>query len=383
VLSGDDHDFDNIHYVVPPQKTQMTLLYAGSDGATDPQGLRYYLQLAVGGDPLRQVDVKVLEQDLGPLTDPVPPGLAVVSRPLSAAEQAALQQYVDNGGTLVLAPKDRQGAEAIPKFVEGAELRESAESGSTDDYFLLGSIDFTHPLFSPFAGPQYNDFTKIHFWRYHPVGLRRAESTQIVAEFDNGDPFIIERRIDRGRVIVFTSGWHPDDSQLAVSSKFVPLIASLLDQASGAKQSLAALVVHERLRLPEDRGSETFIQTPDGEKLKLESDATEFLQTDRPGIYHALADGEDLRFAVNVAAAESDTAPMDLEQLEQLGIETGPVLSRTEQLSRMRQERDTELESRQKVWRWLLVACLGLLIFETWWAGRAVRQIDRPVEAVT
>lgn len=383
VLSGDDHDFDNTHYVIPPQKTQMTLVYAGSDGPTDSQGLLYYLRLAVGGDPLREVDVKVMEQNLSLAADAAQPQLVVVSRQLSAAEVAALQQYVERDGTVVIVPKDGPAAEAIPQFFAGAKLREPAESGSTIDYFLLGSIDFTHPLFSPFASPQYNDFTKIHFWQHRPISLQPAESTQVVAQFDNGDPFIIERRINRGRIICFTSGWHPEDSQLAVSSKFVPLIASVLDQSGGKQQSVAGAVVHERITLPESQGAATVIQTPSGENLKLEAGATEFLQTDLPGIYHAKADGKDLRFAVNLAAAESDTAPMDLQQLEQLGIETAPVLSRAEQLSRMRQERDTELEGRQKVWRWLLVACLGLLIFETWWAGRVVRHIDRPVEAVT
>jgi hypothetical protein len=32
--------------------------------------------------------------------------------------------------------------------------------------------------------------------------------------------------------------------------------------------------------------------------------------------------------------------------------------------------RDVELENRQKVWRWLLAAVLGVLVFETWLAGR-------------
>jgi len=37
----------------------------------------------------------------------------------------------------------------------------------------------------------------------------------------------------------------------------------------------------------------------------------------------------------------------------------------------LRQLRDQELESRQKLWRWLLVGALGLVILETWWAGRS------------
>ena len=56
----------------------------------------------------------------------------------------------------------------------------------------------------------------------------------------------------------------------------------------------------------------------------------------------------------------------------------GTRLTRAELLDRVRQKRDTELENSQKVWRWLLVAVLGLLVVETWWAGRAARLADAP-----
>jgi hypothetical protein len=81
-------------------------------------------------------------------------------------------------------------------------------------------------------------------------------------------------------------------------------------------------------------------------------------------------------FAVNLAVAESNTAPLELEQLEQRGVRRGVALSRAERTERIRQQRDTELENRQKGWRWLIVAAVGLLIVETWWAGRAERKIE-------
>ena len=40
---------------------------------------------------------------------------------------------------------------------------------------MLGEIAFDHPLFAPLAGAQFNDFTKIHFWKYrrHRAGSAR------------------------------------------------------------------------------------------------------------------------------------------------------------------------------------------------------------------
>jgi len=199
----------------------------------------------------------------------------------------------------------------------------------------------------PFANPRYNDFTKIHFWQHHPVKLKDAATTRVLARFDNGDPWLLERTLGKGRILAMTSSWSPDDSQLAVSSKFVPLVGSLLDLACGSTKPLEGVLVGESV-----------------------ASASGQAQTyDSPGIHTNGADS----VAVNLAPAESDTAPMQMEQLEQLGVKRGTDLTRAERLSRIRQQRDTELEGRQKVWRWLLVACLVLLIGETLWAARAAR----------
>ena len=84
-----------------------------------------------------------------------------------------------------------------------------------------------------------------------------------------------------------------------------------------------------------------------------------------------------MRFAVNLAGAESNTAPLELEQLEQRGVRVVKGASRNERIDRIRQERDVELEGRQKVWRWLIAAAVGVLLLETWLAGRAEGKMRR------
>lgn len=343
VLRGDDHDFDNTFYVVPPRKQEITLRYAGNDKADDPEGLRYYLQLAATGDPLRQVtiaDFKSGEES------PDKAQLIVVADELTQAISAEYRWYADRGTTLVVVPTSHQSAAFLPMLLDDIELL-AAQPPREGDFSLLGEIDFTHPLFIPFANPRYNDFTKVHFWQHHPIKLKDAATTRVLARFDNGEPWLLERTVGKGRILAMTSSWSPGDSQLAVSSKFVPLIGSLLDLACGSTKPLEGVLVGQ----PVQGGS--------GETLTFDS----------PGIH---ASGTD-SVAVNLAPAESDTAPMQLEQLEQLGVKRGTDLTRAERLSRIRQQRDTELEGRQKVWRWLLVACLVLLIGETLWAARAAR----------
>ena len=202
-------------------------------------------------------------------------------------------------------------------------------------------------------------------------------------------------------MLALTSGWQPADSQLALSSKFVPLVGALLDLSCGGNEIAESVAVGQPVTLLSSRrtggvsplvdpGSavdtrgltppvrqldDVVVQTPDGREVRLAEDATTFTETDRPGIYRAKVGSTETRFAVNLPATESLTAPLDLEQLEQRGVRMGTELTRTQRIDRVRQQRDTELESRQKVWRWLIVVALGLLILETWWAGRAERQV--------
>ena len=89
---------------------------------------------------------------------------------------------------VVLAPQDQAAAAAIPLLMDDVELLPApAESeAGEEDYLLLGEIDFTHPLFAPFAGPRYSDFTKIHFWRHRALKLKEGATSHLVAKYDNG-----------------------------------------------------------------------------------------------------------------------------------------------------------------------------------------------------
>jgi hypothetical protein len=380
VLRGDDHDFDNTFYVVPLEMQQAAVLYVGADVADDAQGLLHYLKLAVTNDALRTVTVRTpAAADAPPLLGDPAPQLVVVSHSVSPEWEAILRPYVERGGMLLLVPADDESAASLPTFFDDLEIG-IAPKGSDRDYLLLGDINFAHPLFAPFASPRYSDFTKIHFWKHRRVSLKEKATTAVVARFDNGDPAVLERPLGTGRILAFTSGWQPDDSQLALSSKFVPLMGGLLDKACGNVATPASVSVGASLPLPSRTASKTVVHMPDGREIPLSTDAKTFTETDQPGIYRVTSGATETRFAVNLAAAESDTAPLDAEQLEQRGVRFGTGLTRAERIERVRQQRDTELESRQKVWHWLIAAALGVLAFETWWAGRAEHKIVQPSE---
>ena len=55
---------------------------------------------------------------------------------------------------------------------------------------------------------------------------------------------------------------------------------------------------------------------------------------------------------------------------DRFGISLGNQQSAEQQQQRERQMRDIELESKQKLWQWLIFGAVLLLCAETWLAGR-------------
>jgi len=247
-------------------------------------------------------------------------------------------------------------------------------------------MDFTHPLFAPFSDPRFGDFTKIRFWKHRKLSVEKLAGARVIASYDDNDPAILEVPVGRGRLFVFTFSWRPADSQLALSSKFVPLLYSLLDQAGGIGAQLAQFRVGDTVDLStlaaRSGNLPLSVRKPDGSQVQLASGEMHFAQADQPGIYEIQGGPAPLKFAVNLDAAESKTAPMPGDELERLGlpmksVEASPALA----VAKQETLHNTELEARQKLWRWLIVAALAVLLTETWLAGWITRRNAAPVEA--
>jgi hypothetical protein len=65
-----------------------------------------------------------------------------------------------------------------------------------------------------------------------------------------------------------------------------------------------------------------------------------------------------------------------VEDLEKLGAPLARSEPTAAQVaSRQQRLQNAELENRQKLWRWLVVASVGVLLVETWLSGRTARSI--------
>lgn len=373
---GDGMDFDNTYYQVPALQEQIKLAYFGADAENDPQQMRFYLSRAFDETPARKVEIEAVGDESMPRWEfDAAPRFAVITQNLSEPQRKGIDQYLDQGGDALVVLQTGEMVSQLGDWLGGATLNSDAQpiGAKRDSYALLGSIDFQHPLFAPFAGARYNDFTKIRFWKRRAVDLQNVKDATVIAQFTDGTPALWSVRRGKGTLYVLTSAWSRDDSQLALSTKFIPLLSRWLELAERGGLAAQSYVVNQPVPLPPADGNR-IVTTPDGEKIELAKQDDLFTATAAPGIYTLAADGQELKFAVNVADAESETDPLDVGRLEQFQVVMGAAPSQAEQLDQMRQLQDVELENRQKIWKWLVVAVLALLGVETFMAARRSRQ---------
>ncbi|WP_417732443.1 BatA domain-containing protein [Rosistilla oblonga] len=367
---GDQQAFDNQVYVALPPKLQQRVLYVGSQ-AEDPQsGLFYFLNQATLGNARREVAIEQVEPgELPAELKPQQTPLVIVADVVPSAAMAGLKQYLGDGGHLLFVidadPKDDSAiAASLRELSDSPSL--AIEEAKVGDYAMLAKIDFQHPLFAPFADPKYNDFTKIRFWSHRRLTLAEEDGWRTIAEFDDNDPALIQRSIGAGRLWVLTAGWQPQQSQLALSTKFVPLISGMLDQGPNRSPLEASYAIGMQGALPVTPPCE--LVSPDGTRREIEADLR-LEELKQLGVYRLIQSGVESSFAMNLPESESRTVAIGADQLEQYGLQMQRSESAEQIADRQRQLQDVQLESQQKIWQWMIFAALGILVTETWLGG--------------
>ena len=113
----------------------------------------------------------------------------------------------------------------------------------------------------------------------------------------------------------------------------------------------------------------------DGKVVKFDPNTENFTPT-QPGIYTLPSLQPPLYFAVNLPPAESRTDPLDDEAISALNL---PVLPENDDSSKIVKNseqpmNDRVLEDDRKLWRWLILAAILLILVETWLGGWLARR---------
>lgn len=395
-LMGDDHMFDNWVDLPAASSPVVTVAHIGPSVRNDPESMRYYLQRVLSGNDERDVRlVDLVKEDGVVLPVPADAKLVVATAAIPPSLMKSVEEFLSRSGTLLLAPPDVAAVQSL-----GAWLPPNfqVQEADIEDYAMLGTLDFEHPLLSVFAESRFADFSSIRFWHHRQLEFSQEDRTQndwsIIARFDTGLPAIAEIRAeDSGRIFLLAAGWQPVDSQLALSTRFPPLLTRVLSLASPVQRDQLMASVGDTVR-PGLLISTTDWTLTGPDELKItnedladaqdaDSDPVVLLKT--PGRY--LIEGTDpdgsvrsLALIAGVPAAESRTEMLPVGQLQALGIGVdssladGPTGADSDE-SETGQLSASELEDRQKWWRRMLLAGLACLALEAVWARRLERRV--------
>jgi Aerotolerance regulator N-terminal/von Willebrand factor type A domain len=361
---------DAFHFVLAPGSDLPVLVL--EDGPSRGRSLYLERALAIGHRPRFRVQTKDVAQLR---SDDLAPGLLVVlddSVPTPAAARL-LHDFVERGGGLLVVlgdpaagPWPAEAASLLPGGL-GPAVDRSADWGAT-----LAYVDYGHPIFELFRGPHSGDFSSARFFRYR--GLDAASG--VLARFDDGAAALASRAIGKGRVLAWTSSIDTSRNDLALQPVFLPFLHQLVQYASGYAESPVSYTVGDALdlsRVARPGGGAVAILDPAGLRSPLAERASG-VELTAPGFYELrpAAGGALLAVAaVNADRAESDLTTMDPEELAAAvtradggarGVRTGPALSTADE------------ESRQALWRYVLMAALLLLAAETVLSNRLTAQ---------
>jgi hypothetical protein len=307
-----------------------------------------------------------------------------------------LRQFVQNGGGVLIAFGENGGwpssaADMLPGTTGDVQDRVQGRGGR------LGYIEYGHPVFEIFSGPRSGDFTGARFYRARGVTL--SEGGSVLARFDDGSVALAERRLERGRVLVWTTTLDSYWNDLALQPVYLPFVHRLAEYVGGRAEALPWFTVGQVVDLANPEALETagLVSTeaaglaegldqvalaPSGSTRSLPAgEGPRYLPLELHGFYTVRPPGTDparpFVMAVNVDLEESNLATIDPEELvlqitasSAAQPEPGQNLAQAAELQRADQER------RQSLWRWLLIGALALLIGETvlsnWVSRRSV-----------
>lgn len=365
-LTGDSEPFDNRFYVSARKPVELQILCVETTDRPEKESLAFFLSHIPLSTPTHHFTLSVRAPGSSdPWPEPTSAPLWILSSSAQSADLIAARKHLRDKGHVLWVwdhPSDSKTDYASLYESSFEEPIGQVTEAKLKDYAMWQKIDFESPLFRDLSDSKFNDFTKVRFWQHRRIELNDSATTwKKIVSFDDGSPAMLQRAVDGGLFSMMLSGWQPIESQLALSSKFVPIVSNLV-----------------RMALPEDKTRPNYrvgdiLEVPDGATVEAPTagialeDVDGGIRLSEPGIYRlTMSDGGVIRVAVNLVESECVTHPMDLQRLSQIGVPMSEAIEKLPPSETMqRQLRAAELESQQGMWRWILGAVLGLVALES------------------
>ena len=304
---------------------------------------------------------------------------------ITAAESERLKTYVNAGGGLIITLGDNIDSGVYQQHLGETEdplmpctlMQAVGDPIGKDEFQVIASVDYRHPIFTPFRNPNHGDFGKGRFYRYFQT-VPTPEAVAI-AVFDDGNPALLEKIYGNGRVLCFTSTIDREWNDLPIHGVYLPFL----------HETIKYLALKQAGKVPDyrvgdsveyngdqdDAGKEVAVFDPDRKETRMtlnEQGNLFYENTQHPGIYSVHGSGKSPHyFVVNVDTVESDLTLRNPEELTSMLIGSTEVDRAPAELTpEVKQQYREDVEKNQGVATYLLLAVFALAITEMFLANR-------------
>ena len=310
---------------------------------------------------------------------------------LSPAEAGRVKAYVAAGGGLIVTVGDNLDTDAYKQHLGGETglmpcnfVQAVGDAFDRQQFRVLATVQYEHPIFAPFKEPNHGDFGKARFYRYFQA-VATADAT-VIAAYDDGSPALFEKPYgDLGRVLCFTSTIDRDWNDLPIRAVYLPFLhESIKYLALKDIDTIPDYRIGDSIELnteTKDGGTQRnkgiAVFNPNNVETRLEpgedNTTASVLYTDTavPGIYSVHASGAESRyFVVNIDTTESDLASRDIEELTSMLKGAADESTEDKPTAELIAQYHEDVEKRQDIWMYLMLAVFALAVTEMFLANR-------------
>ena len=297
-----------------------------------------------------------------------------------------LKRFLEAGGGLLIVAADRMrgtwpnGEHGIVPGILGRPVDRTGAMPAR-----LMALQTTHPALAAFNEVDGGDLAGVQVYRYRELTGVAAEAT--IARYDDGAVALAERRVGRGRVLVFTTTLDPHWNTLPMQPGYLPFVHETLKYLAGYVPTPEAFAVDDVVDLARyaralpgnataaaalARGAVSLIKTPSGARQR----AGAVVRLREPGFYEAHVSGSggrSLVFAANAQSDESKLAATDIDEFLAAITSSVPGQGRVSPDDARASESGWQREG----WWFVLLACALLLVVETLVSNR----LSKPMAA--
>jgi hypothetical protein len=309
--SADSLPADDVFYFsVEREDPRHALFVAESENS---RGLLYFrAALEASGQAAFQVDSATVDQTAN--LNPSRYAFVVLSDvgSLPPAFENALRNYVQNGGSVLIALGHRSVARAkVP--VADERIEEARYAGREGDLFqTVAWLDPSHPAI--LQDDRWDDVKFYQAIRIDPGASR------VVARLSDQTPLLMDQQVGGGHVLVFASTFDNIANDFPLHASFVPFVeqtARYLGRLDAGPSSVAVGSFGE-LRESKETGAAIDVVDPKGERVFSLTEATKAqnIQFTLAGFYDIRRpNGRNELVAVNTDRRESNLAPIPQDVL--------------------------------------------------------------------